>query len=39
MSVKEIDNDNATRGNVYAIHTAQIHTNKSIKNVNQQQQA
>ena len=33
MSAKEIDNDNVT------IHTAQIHTNKSIKNVNQQQQA
>ena len=27
MSVKEIDDDNATRGNVYTIHTTQIHTN------------
>ena len=35
MSVNKILNDNATRGNVY---TTQIHTNKYIKYVNQQQQ-
>ena len=33
--MKEIDDDNATRGNVYTILTIQIHTNKSIKHVNQ----
>ena len=38
MSVKEIDKDNATRGDVYTIHTTQIHTNKFIEYVNQQQQ-
>ena len=26
MSVKEIVNENATRGNVYTIHTIQVHT-------------
>ena len=31
MSVKEIDDDNATRDNVYTIHTTQIHTDKYIE--------
>ena len=39
MSVKEIDYDNETKGNVYTIHTTQIHTKQSIEHVNQQQQA
>ena len=30
MSVKEIDNYNATEGNVYTIHMTAMHTNKSI---------
>ena len=30
MSVKEIDDDNATRGNVYTIYTTQIHANQSF---------
>ena len=33
ISVKELDNDNATSGNVYTIYT-----NKSVLHVNQQQQ-
>ena len=36
MSVKKIDNDNIARGNVYTMHMAQMHTNKSIEYVNQQ---
>ena len=31
MSMKEIDDDNATRGYVYTITTIEIHTNKSIE--------
>ena len=34
MSLKEIDNDNATRDNVHTIYT-----NKSTERINQQQQA
>ena len=37
MSMTEMDNENATR--VYTIHTTQIHTNKYIEHLNQQQQA
>ena len=37
MSVTDKDNKNAIRGNVYTIHTLQIHTNKTIKHLNQQQ--
>ena len=29
--MKEIDDDNATRGNVYTIHATQIHTYKHIE--------
>ena len=41
MSVKEMDNENvtkanATRGNVYKVHTTQIHFNKYIERENQQ---
>ena len=35
MSVKEIDNDNATRGNVYTIHTTEIYTYKSTTRLSQ----
>ena len=42
MNMKEIDNENGTeknvtRGSVYTIHTIQVHINKSIGHVNQQQ--
>ena len=38
MSVKETNNENATRGNVYTIHMPQIHTSEYIEHINQQQQ-
>ena len=40
MSMKEIDNTKVTRGNMYTVHTTQIHTNKYIEHVpNKPQQA
>ena len=33
MSTKEIDNANATRGNMYTIYTKQMHTKKYIEHV------
>ena len=35
MSLKEMDNENATkpRGNVYTIHSTQIHTNKYTEHI------
>ena len=39
MSVKEIDNENATKENSTRDNAYKIHTNKYIEHVNQQQPA
>ena len=41
MNMREMDNENPTQANatrVYTIHTTQMHNNKYIKHLNQQQQ-